>query len=70
MMNSANGTRAVERALDIIECFDEEKYELGISDIAKKLALSKATTYRIIKTLEARGYVAQHPDTQKYRLEC
>ena len=68
MTNLANGTRAVERALEIIECFTEENYELGISDIAKKVALSKATTYRIIKTMEAKGYVVQEPVTQKYRL--
>lgn len=67
-MNIANGTRTIERAFEILECFDEEHYELGISEIAKMSALSKATTYRILKTLEGKGYIVQDTVNSKYRL--
>lgn len=67
-LKEVSGTRTIERAFEILECFDEEHYELGISEIAKMSALSKATIYRIIKTLEGKGYIIQDPVTSKYRL--
>lgn len=68
ILSTINGTRTIERAFEILECFDEEHYELGISEIAKMSLLSKATTYRIIKTLESKGYIIQDVASSKYRL--
>lgn len=64
----ANNTRSVERAVDILECFSEVNTDLRVTDIAKMLGLSKATVYRILRTLDARGYVEQNPESEKYRL--
>jgi IclR family acetate operon transcriptional repressor len=60
--------RAVERALQIMECFDDEHPERGISDIAQAVGLHKATAHRIVTTLVNYGYLERVEDGQKYRL--
>jgi DNA-binding IclR family transcriptional regulator len=60
--------RAVERALQIMQCFDDEHPERGISDIAQAVGLHKATAHRIVTTLVNYGYIERVEDGQKYRL--
>ena len=60
--------RAVERALQIMSCFDDEHPERGISDIAHAVSLHKATAHRIVTTLVNYGYLERVEDGQKYRL--
>lgn len=63
-----NNTRSVERAINILECFSEGSPDLRVTDIAKMVGLSKATVYRILRTLDARGYVEQNRESERYRL--
>jgi IclR family KDG regulon transcriptional repressor len=63
-----NAVRAVERALDILLCFTGTEKELGLSDIAKKVGLHKSTVYRLLLSLESRGFLRKHPQSEKYRL--
>jgi DNA-binding IclR family transcriptional regulator len=60
--------RAVERALNILACFDNDHPELGISEIALIANLHKATAYRIVTTLVNHGYLEWIEEAQKYRL--
>lgn len=60
--------RAVERALQIMGCFDDEHTERGISEIAQAVNLHKATAYRIVTTLVNYGYLEWVAEDQKYRL--
>ena len=60
--------RAVERALQILECFDDRHPERGVSEISEEIGLHKATTYRILTTLMNYGYIERAADGQKYRL--
>ena len=60
--------RAVERALQILGCFDDEHPERSLSDISQVVDLHKATTHRIITTLVNYGYLERVADNQKYRL--
>lgn len=60
--------RAVERALQILECFDDQTPERGISEIAQAVSLHKATAYRIVTTLVNYGYLEWIAEDQKYRL--
>lgn len=60
--------RAVERALQILGCFDDKHPERGISDIAQAVGLHKATAHRIVTTLVNYGYLERIEDGQKYRL--
>ena len=60
--------RAVERALQILVCFDDEHPERSLSEIAQQVDLHKATTHRIITTLVNYGFLERIPENQKYRL--
>ena len=65
---SEYNVRAVERALQILECFDDQHPERGISEIAQAVGLHKATAYRIVTTLANYGYLEWIAEGQKYRL--
>ncbi len=60
--------RAIERALQILECFDDEHPARGVSEIAEAVGLHKATTHRLITTLANHGYLERLPGEQHYRL--
>lgn len=60
---------AVSHALDLMEQFHGEGItELGVTDLAKRLKLHKNNVFRLLATLEARGYVEQNRVTGNYRL--
>lgn len=60
--------QAVSHALDLMEKFSEETPELGITDLSKKLKLHKNNVFRLLATLETRGYVEQNRVTGNYHL--
>lgn len=60
--------RAVERALELLESFSAERQEIGLSELSRKLTLPKATTLRIARTLEKKGYLYQDSKSSMYRL--
>lgn len=69
-MSSSNDPRpakAVTRTVQIIEALADEE-ELGVTAIAGRAGLSKATAYRFLGTLEQLGYVRQNRDTENYAL--
>lgn len=61
------GTQAITRALDVLECFIDQR-ELGISELAKKCDLSPSTAHRIVRALLVRGYVEQDQHSERYHL--
>ncbi len=58
---------AVDRALSVLEILSE-RGELGITEIATQLGMTKSLVFRILHTLEARGYVAKDPARSIYGL--
>jgi len=65
---SQGGVQSVSRALDLLEAFPVLGPELGLTAIAAHLKMNKATAYRLLATLEERGYVERSPESRKYRL--
>lgn len=59
--------RAAERALDILLCFIDQS-ELSLTEIARHTSLNKSTVYRLLGTLEGKGFLMRNPETDKYRL--
>lgn len=59
--------RAVERALAIFDAFDAKNPTLTLQEIGTRIALSKATTFRLVNTLDQAGYLVRMGD-QKYAL--
>ena len=60
--------QSVDRALDILESFDYSRGELGVTELAEKLHLPKNNIFRLLATLEVRGYIEQDKKTTTYRL--
>jgi len=60
--------QAVERALDILDCFTFENKELGLFEIAGQTGLNKTTVKRMLANLTHRNYLQQDPKTKKYKL--
>ncbi len=58
----------VDVALDVIECLNDETTSYGASELARRLGINRTRVFRILKTLELRGYVNYDATTQSYRL--
>ena len=66
--NSIYKVQALERALDIIDCFSFQDRELSLTDVVIRTGLNKTTAKRLISNLTARGYLQQSPQSKKYQL--
>ena len=66
--NSIYRVQALERALDILDCFNFQSRELSLSEVADRTGLNKTTAKRLIANLTTRGYLQQDPQTRKYQL--
>jgi DNA-binding IclR family transcriptional regulator len=56
-------------AFDVIECLSAHNEQtLTASQIARELGIQRTRAYRILKTLEARGYVEDHQPSGGFRL--
>jgi IclR family transcriptional regulator, KDG regulon repressor len=60
--------QAVSHALDLLEQFHGEIDELGVTELSKRLKLHKNNVFRLLATLESRGYIEQNKVTENYRL--
>lgn len=60
--------QSVSHALDLLEQFHEEIDELGVTELSKRLNLHKNNVFRLLATLESRGYIEQNKVTENYRL--
>jgi len=60
--------QAVSHALDLLEQFHGEVDELGVTELSKRLGLHKNNVFRLLATLESRGYIEQNKATENYRL--
>jgi IclR family transcriptional regulator, acetate operon repressor len=61
--------RAIDRAIDVLECFATGRRALSIGEIEKRVRLSRPTLYRILSTLMLRGFVRKDGDPPRYRLD-
>lgn len=59
----------VERALDVLSLFgNDEVTDLGVTEVADRLDLSKSVVHRILSSLRVKGYVELDEDSRRYRL--
>lgn len=54
--------KAITRALDVLECFSDERPNLSLKEIGEFVDLPESSLFRILLTLESRGYLTQNPD--------
>ncbi|MEO8027244.1 MAG: IclR family transcriptional regulator [Bryobacteraceae bacterium] len=54
--------RAISRALDVLEGFSDEHPELTLKEMSQRIDLPESSLFRILLTLESRGYLVQSAD--------
>lgn len=62
------GVRSVQLALDVLETLAFSSEELGVTQLAQRLSLTKGSVHRHLITLVERGYLVQNPTTTRYAL--
>jgi DNA-binding IclR family transcriptional regulator len=60
--------QSVSHALDVLEQFHGNIDEIGVTELSKRLKLHKNNVFRLLATLEARGYIEQNKISENYRL--
>lgn len=59
----------VERALDVLQLFGANGHaDLGVTEIAEKLQLSKAVVHRILTSFRVKGFLTVDEESRRYRL--
>jgi DNA-binding IclR family transcriptional regulator len=64
----AAGVPAVARALDVIEFLADHARPFGMNELARELGIPVNSVFRILKCLEARGYVETESPAGGYQL--
>ncbi|HWK23138.1 MAG TPA: IclR family transcriptional regulator [Ureibacillus sp.] len=59
---------SVKNAMQILKLFTPKQNELGITEIAEKLQLSKSTVHRYVKELVKEGFLVQSKKSERYSL--
>jgi len=60
--------QTVCHALDLLDQFNCNKVELGVTELSRRLALHKNNVFRLLATLESRNFIEQNQSTGCYRL--
>lgn len=63
-----NKINSIKRAIQILNLYKDGERFLGITEISRRLGLSKTTIFRVVRSLEAEGWLVQGSDSSKYRL--
>lgn len=67
MVDDVPLVQSVDRAVAAMEILARDGWA-GVTEISRELDIHKSTVFRLLATLERRGVVEQHAETQKYRL--
>lgn len=59
--------QTVTNALRVLEAFRDQD-ELGVTELSRRLRLHKNNVFRLLATLEDKGYVEQCADSDRYQL--
>ena len=59
---------SVTTAVRLLKLFSVQDYELGISELAKRLGVAKSTVHRLASALLDEGLLEQNPENNRYRL--
>ena len=68
MAKKKNGLQSVGRALDVLEAMAAAPGEMGVRELAEALDMKVTTTWDVIDTLVARGYLSKDEATGRCRI--
>jgi len=63
-----NTVQTVDRALRILEAFEDDPEARGVSELAARLGVHRSTASRLVATLEGRGFLERVPGSEVVRL--
>lgn len=66
-MKDEGKVSSLKKSLDVLNCFIKDS-KLGVTQISRKLGISKSHVYKILSTYESMGYIEQDQETEKYEL--
>ena len=58
---------AFGKGLEVLDVLRSSRTELRLTDIAEKTRIDINTTFRLLRTLEARGYILRDRKTKKFK---
>jgi IclR family transcriptional regulator, KDG regulon repressor len=64
----AGGVRSLQLAIDVLEAVALANEELGVTQIAERLNVTKGSVHRHLSTWVSRGYLLQNPTTSRYAI--
>jgi IclR family KDG regulon transcriptional repressor len=67
MKSQIAGVRVLNKAIDVLNALRQAPQGLSLAKLSVQLEMPKPTAYRILVTLESRGYLERTPDAQ-YRI--
>lgn len=59
---------SVDRVMKLLDCFTPAAPALRLTDLSRRLGMTKTQVLRIASTLESGGYLVRDPETKQYRL--
>ncbi|MGM4988182.1 IclR family transcriptional regulator [Tardiphaga sp. 841_E9_N1_2] len=65
---SGGGVHSVQLAIDVLEAVAFSDDELGVTQIADRLGMTKGSVHRHLQTLVDRGYLTQNSSTSRYSI--
>lgn len=68
MTEDKNGSRTVDKAIDLLERVAAAPDGVRNLDLARQAGVDKSTSHRLLTTLQQRGLVRRDPQTRKYLL--
>jgi DNA-binding IclR family transcriptional regulator len=66
---TVKSVRAVERALDVLQCFSADRTSMSVLEIQERVPLSRPTLYRLLHTLARKGLVRSSGEPQRFSLD-
>jgi len=64
----ASRPSSVEKAIDVLLCFDSQHPQLRLTDISQRLGLHKSTTHRLLSLLKKKRLITADTTSQLYSL--
>lgn len=64
----SKNVKSIEKAFNILLCFDWDSKELSLTEISKKMNMAKSTASRLINTMVDMGFLSRNDESGKYNL--
>ena len=62
------GIQSLGRAFGILEAVARHREGIGLADLSRLVGLHNSTTFHLVKTMVALGYIRQEKDSKRYRV--